>query len=85
MAIDPARLDRQRAAIQSVKDGEYECPGCGRRTRDREGRCASCRRVGGAIDRARLSVEQIRRLQTACKSELQRRRDALDAALRETA
>lgn len=82
MAIDPVRLVQQQ---QAVRQTEYLCPGCGRRTRDKEGRCVNCRKAGvGNIDWPRLSLGQLGELSKAIRCELKRRQDEIASAMGES-
>ncbi len=82
MAIDPATLDSQRNALRIVARHESKCGRCGRRTTDRGGVCAACKR-GHIPDLTLMHTEHVVGLIDACRAELKRRRDALDAALGE--
>ena len=89
MAIDPARLDRQRRALELVPEerhavesgglGEAPCRCCGARTRDRTGTCRLCKRLG-LIDK--WSAEELMHMIRAATKELARRRDEINAALK---
>lgn len=57
---------------------ERPCPGCGRRTRDREERCGSCRRALAGFRLHALDVEQLLRLKGAVQAEIERRKRVLD-------
>lgn len=73
MSIDPVKHRRQLSLIHR---GEYKCPGCGRRTRDTQGRCRTCRRTAPPYV-GRLNDDQLVALVQACKEEMQRRRNQL--------
>ena len=79
--IDEAVLARQR--IGRAARVEYTCPGCGKRTTDKEGSCSACRRVGGAVQWERLTTKQITNYIALAKAELVRRRDELSKLLEE--
>jgi len=57
----------------------YDCPGCGRKTTDRLGRCSQCRR---SVRVERLTLEQLIALQRTVRVELERRRAAAEKALK---
>lgn len=81
MAIDDGALTRQRLAL--VPRHETRCDRCGKRTTNRRGTCGVCQ--GAHIPRLyRLSTEQLTGLIDSCRSELERRRSELEAALRGT-
>jgi predicted ATP-dependent serine protease len=86
MSIDPARLAQQRG-LRAVEDRPtyYACPGCGSRTRSKEGRCSPCQAEGMGLSLAHLTEAQLRTVALNARAELQRRRDALDAMIQETA
>lgn len=79
MAIDPERLEAQRAGLHLVPKSETRCARCGCRTRDAAGVCRDCKRE--LPDLSRLSVERLTGLIEAAKAELKRRRDEIDAAM----
>lgn len=88
MAIDPERLQSQRLAVvgEKTEDGwpEHKCPRCGGRTRSRPG--AACRRCvagDGIRDLHLVSTDRLLLMRGQIETELKRRRDELDAALRE--
>ena len=57
------------------------CVKCGTLTRGKGGVCRACKNGYGLPDPKTLTVERIVSYVAACKAELQRRRDELDAAL----
>lgn len=71
MAIDPVVLQIQ----QRGPPMEYACPECGRRTRDKQGRCGPCRRA--IPDLARYATVQVVALGKACRQELERRQKVI--------
>ena len=75
--IDPARHAMQ---IRLLRGAEYNCPGCGRRTRDTQGRCVRCRNAR-MPDPATLTFEQIVALMDRCRAELKRRQEQITKAL----
>lgn len=80
MSIDPQRLHTQIRAVSTTAPREYACPSCQRRTRDATGQCVSCRRA--AMPRLeRLTLPQLAALQSGIRSEMERRRAEIDAAL----
>lgn len=79
--IDPDVLVRQRGPhlVTEEHKPETKCPRCGRRTRDRRGVCHPCQKAHP--DLRRMTSEQVSALMTACRSELERRRSEINAAL----
>jgi len=76
--ISPVALDRQRATLSGKRK---PCPVC-RGTRTSGATCQTCYRLG-VFDPKRLNDRQLSRYLAALRKEVQRRRDALDAALKE--
>lgn len=64
-----------------VKRDEYSCPGCGRRTTDKTGRCIACRRLNTPRFVRSLTHDQLVELVKMCRSELQRRQIEIRSAL----
>lgn len=81
--IDPQVKARQLQVVQAgVQTGDYKCPGCGKRTRDKTGRCVACQRVGAGTERLhRLTTPQLRVLMAQVRAEIQRRIVEAQAAL----
>ena len=77
--IDDTVLARQRIGV--AKRVETKCNRCGGRTTDKTGVCVACRRIGMLSNVRRMTTEQVASLLNACRSELQRRRDELNAAI----
>ena len=81
MAIDPDRLSAQRLSL--VPREEKHCDRCGKRTTDRTGTCAPCKRA--SIPKLELlSTEALVGIVGRCRDELERRRQEVEAALRGT-
>lgn len=92
MAIDPARLRTQRAAVSLVPEPDQAEPrkrppsltcegGCGKRTRDPSGLCPRCQTAEESMVVENLSIEQLHHIIAAARAELEHRAGAITRAL----
>lgn len=71
------RAEEQSANAKTRAD-PYNCPGCGKRTRDRTGRCHACQHGAVGTDLERLTHQQLVMLRQRVADEIERRRKELE-------
>jgi ribosomal protein L37AE/L43A len=81
MAISELVLAKQQRVI-TTGTAEYECPGCGRRTRNASGKCRACHQTGSGFDLTGFSIDQLKAMAKNVRAEMERRALELQEALR---
>jgi hypothetical protein len=85
VSIDPLKLAQQRGELRVVRTnasgGELYCKRCGVETHSKHGICRACKNGYGMPDPKTLSTARLADHIEACKAELKRRRDEIDAAM----